>query len=303
MSESIGFNKLHKGVQKWIWSQKWASLRDIQEEAIEPVLDADCDIVISASTAAGKTEAAFLPACSKLIGQSPDGVGILYISPLKALINDQYRRLQGLCEILGISVTPWHGDVLRSVKIKQRKNPNGILLITPESLESLLLNQGSWCSKAFKSLCYIIVDEFHAFLGTERGCQLQSLMHRLEFLIQRTIPRIALSATLGDMKQVADSLRPNKRLPCKIIESTVSHSDLKIQLRGYLTPAQQNEETESTMDEIIGDLYKILRGKSHLVFANSRARTEEIAAKLSGCIPGRAQLKAGKAQLCRRHLI
>ncbi|QCQ21265.1 DEAD/DEAH box helicase [Desulfoglaeba alkanexedens] len=281
MSESIGFNKLHKGVQKWIWSQKWASLRDIQEEAIEPVLDADCDIVISASTAAGKTEAAFLPACSKLIGQSPDGVGILYISPLKALINDQYRRLQGLCEILGISVTPWHGDVLRSVKIKQRKNPNGILLITPESLESLLLNQGSWCSKAFKSLCYIIVDEFHAFLGTERGCQLQSLMHRLEFLIQRTIPRIALSATLGDMKQVADSLRPNKRLPCKIIESTVSHSDLKIQLRGYLTPAQQNEETESTMDEIIGDLYKILRGKSHLVFANSRARTEEIAAKLS----------------------
>lgn len=281
MSESTGFKKLHKGVQKWIWSQKWTSLRDIQEEAIGPVLAADCDIVISASTAAGKTEAAFLPACTSLLNQSPDGVGILYISPLKALINDQFRRLQSLCKILDISVTPWHGDVLKSVKIKQQKNPNGILLITPESLESLLLNQGSWCSKAFSSLCYVIVDEFHAFLGSERGCQLQSLMHRLEFLLQRMIPRIALSATLGDMQQVANSLRPNKKLPCKIIESNISHSDLKIQLRGYLIPAQQSDDVGSAIDGIVGDLYKVLRGKSHLIFANSRARTEEIAAKLS----------------------
>ncbi len=281
MGESTGFNKLHKGIQKWIWNQNWTSLRDIQEEAIEPILAADCDIVISASTAAGKTEAAFLPACSKLMEQPLNGVGILYISPLKALINDQFRRLQGLCKILDISVTPWHGDVLRSAKIKQQKNPNEILLITPESLESLLLNQGGWCSKAFSSLCYIIVDEFHAFLGTERGCQLQSLIHRLEFLLQRTIPRIALSATLGDMQQVADSLRPNKKLPCKIIESTASHSDLKIQLRGYQNPAQENESTDLAIDEIITDLYKILRGKSHLIFANSRGRTEEIAAKLS----------------------
>ncbi len=281
MSESTGFEKLHKGVQKWIWSQNWTSLRDIQEQAIDPVLNSDCDIVISASTAAGKTEAAFLPACSRLMKQNPGGVGILYISPLKALINDQFRRLQSLCKILDISVTPWHGDVLRSTKIKQQRNPNGILLITPESLESLLFNQGSWCSNALSDLCYIIIDEFHAFLGTERGCQLQSLMHRLEFLIKRTIPRIALSATLGDMQQVADSLRPNKKLPCKIINSTVSHSDLKLQLRGYLVPAEQNETGSSLLEKIISDLYNILRGKSHLIFANSRARTEEIAAKLS----------------------
>lgn len=281
MSKSSSFEKLHQGVKRWIWNQKWTSLRDIQEEAIEPVLKADCDIVISASTAAGKTEAAFLPACSRIVEQSLDGIGILYISPLKALINDQFRRLQSLCDILDISVTPWHGDVLRSVKTKQQKKPNGILLITPESLESLLLNQGSWCLKAFRSLCYIIVDEFHAFLGTERGCQLQSLMHRLEFLLQRTIPRIALSATLGDMQQVSDSLRPNHKLPCKIIESTVSRSDLKIQLRGYLIETHQKEEAPTTFDRIINDLYAILRGKSHLIFANSRNLTEEIAVRLS----------------------
>lgn len=281
MSESLGFNRLHEGVQRWIWAQKWNAFRDIQERAIEPILSAACDVIISASTAAGKTEAAFLPVCSRVAELSPNSIGILYISPLKALINDMYRRLRSLCDILNIPVTPWHGDVLRSVKDKQRKAPNGILLITPESFESLLLNHANWCTHAFQGLSHIILDEFHAFLGTERGCQLQSLMHRIEFLLQRTVPRIALSATLGEMQQVAHYLRPNKKLPCSIIESSSSHSDLKIQLRGYLVPASASEKFPSTFDVITDDLYRILRGKSHLIFANSRERTEQIAADLS----------------------
>lgn len=281
MSESHGFNRLHEGVQRWIWAQHWNALRDIQERAIEPILNADRDVIISASTAAGKTEAAFLPVCSRVAEINPTGVGLLYISPLKALINDQYRRLESLGELLDLPVTPWHGDVLRSVKDKQRKTPHGIILITPESLESLLLNQSGWCSQAFAGLSHIIIDEFHAFLGTERGCQLQSLLHRLEFLLQRTVPRIALSATLGDMQQVAYYLRPNQKLPCEIIESTTSHSDLKLQLRGYMASAQQEEVVPSPFDSVISDLYKILRGKSHLIFANSRGRTEQIAATLA----------------------
>jgi ATP-dependent helicase Lhr and Lhr-like helicase len=144
MSESRGFNQLNQGVQRWIWAQNWTELRDIQEKAIDPILSANCDVIISASTAGGKTEAAFLPACSRIVELSTKGCGILYISPLKALINDQYRRLLSLCEILGVSITPWHGDVLSSLKNKQKNNPNGILLITPESLESLLLNQAGW---------------------------------------------------------------------------------------------------------------------------------------------------------------
>lgn len=281
MSESHGFTRLHEGVQRWIWTQNWQALRDIQERAIEPILNADRDVIISASTAAGKTEAAFLPACSRVAELTPTGVGLLYISPLKALINDQYRRLVSLCEILDLPVTPWHGDVLRSVKDKQRKAPRGIILITPESLESLLLNQSGWCTQAFAEVSHIIIDEFHAFLGTERGCQLQSLLHRLEFLLQRAIPRIALSATLGDMQQVAHYLRPDQQLPCEIIESTASRSDLKLQLRGYMILHQQEEEEPSAFETVITDLYKILRGKSHLIFANSRGRTEQIAAMLS----------------------
>ena len=255
MSESVHFNLLHKDVQRWIWAQKWTELRDIQEQAIQPIMDADCDLIISASTAAGKTEAAFLPACSRIAKFQPNGVGILYISPLKALINDQFRRLESLCEMLDIPVTPWHGDVLQSIKNKQKRNPAGIILITPESLESLLLNQSGWCSQAFSELSHIIIDEFHAFLGTERGCQLQSLMHRIEFLTKRSIPRIALSATLSDMQQVAKYLRPSPcRYPCKIIESNTAHSDLKIQLRGYINPISDDETVPRAFDEITTDI-------------------------------------------------
>ena len=290
MAESQGFNRLHKGVQRWVWAQNWSSLRDIQEQAIEPILNADCDLIISASTAAGKTEAAFLPACSRIAEQEETGFGILYLSPLKALINDQYRRLQSLCESIKMPVTPWHGDVLQSVKNKQRKKPRGILLTTPESLESMLLNQASWALTAFSGLQYIIVDEFHAFLGSERGCQLQSLMHRLEFLIGRNVPRIALSATLSEIDKIACVLRPNAKLPCRIIESAKAFSDLKLQLRGYKIPAREDEEAPSKFDEITDDLYGILRGKSHLVFANSRSLTEQIAISLSdrceqNCVP------------------
>ena len=281
MNKSHGFDRLHEGVQRWVWEQKWTTLRDIQEKAIDPILDADCDVIISASTAAGKTEAAFLPTCSRIADLAPNGIGILYISPLKALINDQHRRLQSLGEILDILITPWHGDILRSIKDKQRKNPCGILLITPESLESLFLNQAGWCAQAFVGLSHIILDEFHTFLGTERGCQLQSLMHRVDFLLQRTVPRIALSATFGEMQQISNYLRPNNKLPCVIIDSATSRSDLKIQLKGYLVSASKEVEASSAFDVITDDIYVILRGKSHLIFANSRGRTEEIASALS----------------------
>lgn len=280
MSESQGFTLLNKNVQKWVWSQKWTELRDIQEKAIEPILNGNTDVIISASTAAGKTEAAFLPICSHLSDNEKNGFGVLYISPLKALINDQYRRLESLCELTDLSLTPWHGDISKSVKDKARKNPSGILLITPESLESQLINKSSWCKQAYSQLSYIIIDEFHAFLGSERGCQLQSLMHRLEFMLERKVPRIALSATLGDMHEIAKQLRSDGSLEHQIIKSDSSHSDLKIQFRGYIEKTSGDDSTPLAQENIVNDLYDILRCSSHLVFANSRGRTEDIAASL-----------------------
>ena len=278
------YKKLDIRVQEWIFKQGWTGLREIQSLAIDPILSAQTDVLISASTAAGKTEAFFLPAISGVVGQ-PTGVGILYISPLKALINDQDRRLESLSDLMGIPVTPWHGDSPQSRKNKLKKSPSGIVLITPESLESLLIRDAGWVKSAFGNLTYIVIDEFHSFLGRERGHHLLSLLHRLEHLLDRLktpIPRVALSATLGDLETVPLSLRPNHSLPCEIIKDTRSTSELKIQVKGYVQPAViDHEKHEDAEIKICEDLFKFCRGGNHLVFANSRNRTESIAATLS----------------------
>ncbi|WP_201558616.1 DEAD/DEAH box helicase [Psychrobacter sp. 72-O-c] len=309
--------QLDSRIQRWIFNQGWHGLREVQAKAIAPILSGKTDVLISAATAAGKTEAFFLPACSVLVksddGQNSDrhgkegesnGVGILYISPLKALINDQYRRLESLAELLDMQVTPWHGDSPRSKKQQQKKSPSGIILITPESLESLLVRDAGWVKQAFGSLKYIVIDEFHAFLGSERGQHLLSLLTRLEHLTERLdspIPRVALSATLGDLGSVPKSLRPNQSLPCVIIEEDEATASIKVQVKGYVQPSKLALEADSkninvenpdaknmgieppytAEAQVCADLYRFCRGGSHLVFANSRQRTEMIATELS----------------------
>lgn len=277
-SASQAFNELHEGIQRWIWKHGWTELRDIQEMAITHILGAQKDVVISAATATGKTEAAFFPSCSYIAKNPSPGFQIVYISPLKALINDQFRRLKSLCEVVSVPLTPWHGDIAPAVKRERFSNPKGILLITPESLESLFVNQAVRLMPAFSNLSFIIIDEFHAFIGTERGCQLHSLMHRLEYVIGKSVPRIALSATLGDMEGVAAYLRPNGNMPCEVIESNRSRQVLKLQLRGYIKKGEPEEP--DTIEEISGHLFKELRGSSNLIFANSRANTERYACEL-----------------------
>lgn len=286
MTTQSEFELLHPTVKKWVYKQGWDDLRDIQKQAIPHIIQGKSDVIISASTAAGKTEAAFLPACSK-IADSCDGIGILYISPLKALINDQYRRLETLCELLDLPVTPWHGDSPLSLKKKCKQNPRGIVLITPESLESLMIREPGWLKSAFSNTQAIIIDEYHAFIGSERGVQLQSLMHRLEHITNRLdnpIPRIALSATLGDMEQVEAYLRPNHTFHCITLISKDSHAALKLQLKGYIESDNvdiNDEDYQNATDRIARDLFGALRGESNLVFANSRQRTEIFATKLA----------------------
>ncbi|MGL1890674.1 MAG: DEAD/DEAH box helicase [Spirochaetaceae bacterium] len=290
------YNKLDSRVQKWIYKQGWKDLREVQKLSIDPILKANCDIVISAATAAGKTEAAFMPALTTT-ADIQTGFGILYISPLKALINDQHRRLEPLAETMDLKVTAWHGDSSVTKKKQVILKPNGVILITPESLESMLILRAGWVKKSFENIKYIIIDEYHAFLGSERGTQLQSLMHRLEDILEldRKIPRIALSATLGDMDSVLKSLRPDNSFPSILIEPTDPNevkSSMLMQVRGYIekivkveeaieNPEEYVEKTVSSDDQIAADLFTLLRGDSHLVFANSRKRTENFSALLS----------------------
>jgi ATP-dependent Lhr-like helicase len=286
------FHLLHPSVQRWIYEQGWTELRDAQEKAAGPILDGSLDVIIAAATASGKTEAAFLPICSRLLEAENSGACVLYISPLKALINDQSDRMERLCEDLEIPVHPWHGDISQGRKREFLKQPSGILLITPESSEAVFVNRGSSVATLFSKLLYVVIDELHSFIGTERGQQLQSLLRRLEFVIKRRVPRIALSATLGDMAIAADFLRSETRDKVQIVVSGATGQELKLLVRGYriATPADddlkssidaetepEEEENDGSIRAVATDLLKSLRGSKNLVFANSRGNVEKYA--------------------------
>ena len=285
--KSSAFLLLHQKVQRWIYKQGWKELRDIQEQAVEPIISGTTDVIIASPTASGKTEAAFLPICSRIIDDSNQSVKVLYIAPLKALINDQFDRISGLCDQLDIKVHRWHGDVPQNKKHNVIEKPTGILLITPESLEAIFCNHGTKISLIFSHLSYIVIDELHSFIGLERGRQLQSLIHRSETFIKKRVPRIGLSATLGDMQIASEYLRHGNTFPCCLINSRESRQEIKLQLRGYRFKApddnpQENKNETTIVDsdsgdthEICNDLFMTLRGTSNLVFANARTIVEE----------------------------
>lgn len=276
---SIAFTLLHPQVQRWVYGQGWTTLHQVQELAIAPILAGDRDVVISAPTAAGKTEAAFLPIATRLLEQPEvtPGFRVLAISPLKALINDQFERLQGLLEPMDIPLHRRHGDVSAHTKKQAMDRPGGVLLITPESLEALFVLRGHQIIRLFQPLCYLVVDELHAFIGTERGRQVQSLLHRLEWVLRRPLPRIGLSATLGDVGMAAKSLRPNGSWPNELIQVTTGGQTARVKLYGF----RFGERAEAQEGHPIADLlFHALRGDSHLVFANSRNRVELVADQL-----------------------
>lgn len=289
---SSSFHLLDERIQRYIWAEGWEGLRDAQEQAIPLIVEGKRDVIVAAATAAGKTEAAFLPALTYLLKTADDDGLIVYISPLKALINDQFGRLEQLCENLEIPVWPWHGDISSSQKQRFLKRPRGVLLITPESVEATLCNRGTSVASTFKRTAFFVVDELHAFIGSERGKQLQSLMYRIEQAVGRRIPRIGLSATLGDMRLAADFLRPGSGGQVAMVESKSSGAELLISVRGYEEPevvrvprkAQVAEQADDDDDEeptgvtpghIAAHLFKSLRGSNNLVFPNSKRAVEQ----------------------------
>ena len=277
MSASQAFLQLDPRIQHYLWAEGWGDLREVQELAIPLILPGDQDVIVAASTASGKTEAAFLPALTHLLQQPDEGL-IVCISPLKALINDQFGRLDRLCENLEIPVWPWHGDVTATSKRKFLAKPHGVLLITPESLEATLCTRGASIAGLFKRTTFFVVDELHAFIGSERGKQLQSLMHRIEVALDRKVARVGLSATLGDMSLAARFLRSDR--PVAIVDAASTGGQLLIKVKGFEEPPPQNgaQKTDSQAEraplEIAKHMFKVLRGSNNLVFPNSRQEVE-----------------------------
>lgn len=287
MATSRAFDLLDPRIQKWVWDEGWKTLRDVQERAIPLIVESRDDVVIGSSTASGKTEAAFMPLAGQAASAGPGHLRVLCISPLKALINDQYDRLERMFAAVQEPVWRWHGDVSSSRKRKLLDDPRGLLIITPESLEAMFILRGHEAPGLFGGLCAIVVDELHAFMDSERGRQLQSLMSRVEHAAGQRIRRIALSATLGDMEMTRRFLRPGAAESVREVVIQGDGQELKLQLRGYEARPPKIETAEAATGapeleaimtgdviDISDHIFETFRGGRHLIFANRRMDVE-----------------------------
>lgn len=267
------FEMLSPPIKKYIYDKGWGSLRPIQEEAIKQIIQTDDNYVLISRTASGKTEAAFLPILSK-VNFKEKGVKVLYISPLIALINDQFERVEKLCEYLDVPVTKWHGEASKGQKDRLIKDPEGIVLITPESIEAMFVNKPYNVKNLFSNLEYVVIDEIHTFLGSDRGIHLQSLLSRLQRINTKKFSMVGLSATVS---------RENNFIELK--DFLGDSSNTFILLDGKPKPINaifkyfKGNYTELPL-ELLKDLYIRTRDSKVLIFPNARGRVEEVAVKL-----------------------
>ena len=317
---AAAYSLLHSGVQKAIFRRGWKELHHIQVEAINVLLGGDGHLLICAQTAGGKTEAAFLPIISRLAENPRPSVQALYVGPLVALINDQFSRLETLCADVEVPVHRWHGAASATEKRKLRDAPGGILLITPESLESNFINYGVHLRRIYAELDFIVIDELHSFLSNVRGVHLRSLLARLSTATGRKPRIVGLSATLGDPQGARAFIAPDAPESVGIINGTGDQTvkfGIKAYLRGEevagdkirrwhpsaaldaattLSPEQARDsrpfgkvrETENEistaktdeLDDIAADILETCAGGTNLVFGNAKQGLEILADRL-----------------------
>ena len=289
------FNRYAPFIQDYIYQNKWEELRGIQVAAAEAIFDTDDNLLLSSGTASGKTEAAFLPILTQLYENPSTSVGIIYISPLKALINDQFKRLEHLLMDAHIPVTRWHGDASQTKKHKLVKNPEGILQITPESLESLVSGKRGACLNMFSDLRYVIIDEVHHFMRDARGVQLLCVLERLQQLTGVVPRRVGLSATLGDVTLAQQWLNTGTLRKCAAPVTPEGKKRIRLHIERFVNYADTRdlEERDGSGNIVnvaingeIGDrehfeyLFKMTLDKKTILFTNSREETEFILANL-----------------------
>lgn len=277
MSGFAPFSRLAPFIQEYIYRKKWDSLREAQIEACRVLLDTRHHLLIASGTASGKTEAAFFPALTELYERPSESVGILYIGPLKALINDQFERITELLREGEVPVWHWHGDVSQSEKIKLMQRPSGVLQITPESLEGLLMNRPNAIPALFRDLRYIMIDEVHAFMGADRGIQVLSQLTRLERMASCSPRRIGLSATLSDYEVAARWLGAGTSQPVEVV-SPQGGRKLKLSVEHFSFPdaraEREAEHLELAKQQYYSFIYDHTHRKKALVFTNSRSDAE-----------------------------
>ncbi len=286
------FSRLAPFIQDYIYESGWEGLRAIQVAAIETVLDTDDHLLLSSGTASGKTEAAFLPVLTDLTQRPAASVGVMYISPLKALINDQFKRLDGLLARSDLPVTKWHGDASVTAKNKLVKKPRGLLQITPESLESLLTHKRGTCLKLFSDLRYVIIDEVHYFMRDARGVQLLCVLERLQQLTGVFPRRIGLSATLGDVTLAQQWLCTGTHRRCQAPVMPEGKKRIGLHVERFVNVADKRDEprdegTDTALSaaqagtrQMYEYLFRNTLDRKTILFTNSREETELVMANL-----------------------
>lgn len=285
------FSRYAPFIQDYIYRYGWQNLRAVQNAAGDAIFNTDRNVLLCASTASGKTEAAFFPMLTLLQENPSRSVGILYIAPLKALINDQYLRLKDLCQDTDIPITKWHGDASQSEKRKLLKKPRGVLQITPESLEALLMRKHMEIPSLFFDLRFIVIDEIHSLLRGDRGMQTFCLIERLCKTAGCSPRRIGLSATIGQPEEAArflsagsgrDTIIPHFDGGKEVWRLSMEHffnSDPQADAGEEITmPAPVNEEptdkAPDAADPGCAYIFEHTKGKKCLIFTNSREECE-----------------------------
>lgn len=291
------FTRYAPFIQDYIYQSGWQALRSVQNAAAEAIFNTDDNVLLTASTASGKTEAAFFPILTLLDEDPPHSVGVLYIAPLKALINDQFGRLSELCEEAGIQVTRWHGDVAQSQKRRLLRKPSGILQITPESLESLMINKHMEIPSLFGDLRFIVIDEVHSLLRGDRGMQTFCLIERMCRLADCRPRRIGLSATIGNPEEAGRFLGAGSGRRTLIPRIEGGREVWRLSMEHFFNSGPQADEGRQLIDAApvleeasdtapkaadpgIGYIFEHSRGRKCLIFTNSREECEALCQSL-----------------------
>ena len=273
---SDAYNRLAPFIQEYIYNNNWTELRPVQAAACKVIFDTDAHLLVAAGTASGKTEAAFLPVLTHLYEKPSKTVGAIYIGPIKALINDQFERLNDLLREADIPVYHWHGDVSQTRKKQLLKNPSGILQITPESFESLLINKHEDLIRLFGDVRFVVIDEIHAFMGTERGCQILCQLERLANFTKNKHRRIGLSATLGDYSLAEDWLSSGTDKSVITPKIEAAKRQIKLALEHFYVP----EKADAEITDCDKYIFNLSQSRKCLIFANNKSQTESIIASL-----------------------
>ena len=287
------FERFPDFIREFIYRRSWESLRGVQIAAARTLFETDHHLLLTSSTASGKTEAVFFPILADLWRDPPKSIGALYIAPLKSLINDQFSRMEELLDESGIPVTHWHGDVAASHKRKLLEKPRGILQITPESLESMLMNRSNDIVRLFADLRYVVVDEIHTLTGSDRGNQIICQLTRLSRLIGHEPRRIGLSATVGDAGLAANWLAGGSNIAVDVPILTEGKNRWRLGMEHFYVQNLKKDQTErarkspseslqdssaATLDAGYEYMYDCVKDRKSLVFSNSREETEYLTA-------------------------